>query len=265
MPALNIESTVLYSTWGWLGVIVGAAFLIGAAAVLTHVLVRFVSRIILAASDGRVAGSILNNILRVTIWVIAIALVLRLCLGIDPTPLWGALGVGGIALSLGAQSTISNLIGGLLVTLSKDTTVGDWVVVGGIEGEVKDITWRKMLVQDELGNVHNIPNSTLTTSTVTVLTKYFSVVLPLVLDSGCDLVKIDAELPGIVSRALVANGMQYEGKPPVFTVSGTDSFGISCTLRCYAKRSFGTGQVTKTAMEASIGYLSEHGALASKK
>lgn len=265
MPALNIESTVLYSTWGWLGVIVGAAFLIGAAAVLTHVLVRFVSRIILAASDGRVAGSILNNILRVTIWVIAIALVLRLCLGIDPTPLWGALGVGGIALSLGAQSTISNLIGGLLVTLSKDTTVGDWVVVGGIEGEVKDITWRKMLVQDELGNVHNIPNSTLTTSTVTVLTKYFSVVLPLVLGSGCDLAKIDAELPGVVSRALVANGMQYEGKPPVFTVSGTDSFGISCTLRCYAKRSFGTGQVTKTAMEASIGYLSEHGALVSKK
>lgn len=265
MPALNIESTVLYSTWGWLGVIVGAAFLIGAAAVLTHVLVRFVSRIILAASDGRVAGSILNNILRVTIWVIAIALVLRFCLGIDPTPLWGALGVGGIALSLGAQSTISNLIGGLLVTLSKDTTVGDWVVVGGIEGEVKDITWRKMLVQDELGNVHNIPNSTLTTSTVTVLTKYFSVALPLVLDSGCDLAKIDAELPGVVSRALIANGMQYEGKPPVFTVSGTDSFGISCTLRCYAKRSFGTGQVTKTAMEASIGYLSEHGALVSKK
>ena len=156
------------------------------------------------------------------------------------------------------------LIGGLLITLSKDTTVGDWVVVGGIEGEVKDITWRKMLVQDELGNLHNIPNSTLTTSTVTVLTKYFSVALPLVLDSHCDIAAVDAELPGVVSKALVAKGMQYEGKPPVFTVNGTEPFGISCTLRCYAKRSFGTGQVTKTAMEASIGYLTEHNALASK-
>lgn len=261
---MNIESTVLYSTWGWPGVVVGAVLLIGIAAVLTHVLVRFVSKIILAASDGRVAGSILNNILRVTIWVIAIALVLRLCLGIDPTPLWGALGVGGIALSLGAQSTISNLIGGLLITLSKDTTVGDWVVVGGIEGEVKDITWRKVLVQDELGNLHNIPNSTLTTSTVTVLTKYFSVALPLVIDSHCDIEAVDAELPGVVSKALDAEGMQFEGKPPVFTVNGTEPFGISCTLRCYAKRSFGTSQVTKTAMEASIGYLTEHNALAAK-
>ena len=259
---MNIESTVLYSTWGWPGVVVGAILLIGIAAVLTHVLVRFVSKIILAASDGRVAGSILNNILRVTIWVIA--LVLRLCLGIDPTPLWGALGVGGIALSLGAQSTISNLIGGLLITLSKDTTVGDWVVVGGIEGEVKDITWRKVLVQDELGNLHNIPNSTLTTSTVTVLTKYFSVALPLVLDSHCDIEAVDVELPGVVFKALDAEGMQFEGKPPVFTVNGTEPFGISCTLRCYAKRSFGTSQVTKTAMEASIGYLTEHNALAAK-
>lgn len=58
--------------------------------------------------------------------------------------------------------------------------------------------------------------------------------------------------------------MQFEGKPPVFTVNGTEPFGISCTLRCYAKRSFGTSQVTKIAMEASIGYLTEHNALAAK-
>ncbi|MFR3452353.1 MAG: mechanosensitive ion channel domain-containing protein [Collinsella sp.] len=54
------------------------------------------------------------------------------------------LGVVGIAVSLGFQDTLSNLIGGLTVSVSRTVEPGDNIRMGpsGVTGVVQDVTWR---------------------------------------------------------------------------------------------------------------------------
>lgn len=57
-------------------------------------------------------ASIFVNILRVVVWVFAIGTLLQPVFGINPTTLFTALGIGGLAVSLGLKDTIANVIGG---------------------------------------------------------------------------------------------------------------------------------------------------------
>lgn len=63
------------------------------------------------------ASSLIINIGRGVVWVIGGSIILQSCFGINPNALVTALGVGGVALSLGLQDTLSNLIGGIQMTL----------------------------------------------------------------------------------------------------------------------------------------------------
>lgn len=62
------------------------------------------------------SSSIFINIARAVIWMIGGSFILDNCFGINANALVAALGVGGIAISLGFQDTLSNLIGGMQVT-----------------------------------------------------------------------------------------------------------------------------------------------------
>ena len=129
----------------------------------TFVAARFFVRIIrkLLSSDGvpLPSSSIIENIARIIVWAIGGSIILSLCFGIDVGGLVAAIGVGGVALSLGLQDTISNFIGGLQVTLMKIVQPGDHVKIGTTEGIVQDVTWRQTIVKDFENNVHIIPNS----------------------------------------------------------------------------------------------------------
>ena len=129
----------------------------------TFVAARFFVRIIrkLLSSDGvpLPSSSIIENIARIIVWAIGGSIILSLCFGIDVGGLVAALGVGGVALSLGLQDTISNFIGGLQVTIMKIVQPSDHVKIGTTEGIVQDVTWRQTIVKDFENNVHIIPNS----------------------------------------------------------------------------------------------------------
>ena len=62
------------------------------------------------------------------------------CFRVDVSAAITALGIGGIAISLGFQDTLSNLIGGLQVSLLRIIKPGDNIEVGSSTGVVKDIT-----------------------------------------------------------------------------------------------------------------------------
>ena len=66
------------------------------------------------------------------------------------TAVVAALGVGGIALSLGLQDTLSNLIGGVLITFMRIVTPGDNIQVGAHKGVVQDINWRQTRIKNRL-------------------------------------------------------------------------------------------------------------------
>nr|WP_232225680.1 mechanosensitive ion channel family protein [Leptospira broomii] len=111
------------------------------------------------------SASILNNILRICILLIG-GLVILQTLGISVAPALTALGVGGLAVALGLQETLSNLFAGLEVLLSKKVRVGDFITLEtGQEGYIEDINWRTTSLRKLNGSTVVIPNSKMSQTT----------------------------------------------------------------------------------------------------
>jgi MscS family membrane protein len=80
-------------------------------------------------------------------------------LGFDVTTGIAALGIGGIALALGAQKTIENLVGGVSVIADKPVQVGDFCRVGDVSGTVEDIGMRSTRLRTTERTLVTIPNA----------------------------------------------------------------------------------------------------------
>jgi moderate conductance mechanosensitive channel len=86
-------------------------------------------------------------------------------LGVSVAPILGAAGVVGVAVGFGAQSLVRDYFGGLFLLLENQMRLGDVVVVSGIGGVVEEMTLRYVQLRDYEGNVHFIPNGSITTVT----------------------------------------------------------------------------------------------------
>ncbi len=84
--------------------------------------------------------------------------------GIDVTPLLATAGVVGIAVGLGAQSLIKDMLAGLFILMEDQYNKGDVVKVAGISGQVEDVTLKRTVLRDLDGIVHSIPNGEITTA-----------------------------------------------------------------------------------------------------
>lgn len=81
--------------------------------------------------------------------------------GIDVTTGIAALGIGGIALALGAQKTVENLVGSVTVIADKPLQVGDFVKVGDVVGTVEDVGIRSTRIRTLERTLVTIPNGDL--------------------------------------------------------------------------------------------------------
>ncbi|MBU0750617.1 MAG: mechanosensitive ion channel family protein [Gammaproteobacteria bacterium] len=93
-------------------------------------------------------------------------------LGISVAPILGAAGVVGVAVGFGAQSLIKDYFNGFFLLLENQMRQGDVVEAGGKAGVVEEITLRYTRMRDYDGNVHFVPNGSITT--VTNMTRGFA-------------------------------------------------------------------------------------------
>jgi small-conductance mechanosensitive channel len=122
-----------------------------------------------ATSHAGTSGSatIFVNITRVVVWTIG-GLVLLDSLGVAITPLLTALGVGGLAIALALQDTLSNLFAGVHILASRKVQPGDFVQLdNGMEGYVEDTNWRNTIIRQLPNNLLVVPNATVASSIVT--------------------------------------------------------------------------------------------------
>lgn len=155
-----------YAAGGQLHIVILTVALIVATAVLSHLAVKAIRHIVQLDGVPLPSSSILVNIARIAIWCLGGGIILSVCFKIDVNALIAALGVGGIALSLGLQDTIKNFIGGLQVTLMRIVAPGDHITVSSIEGIVDDVSWRQTVITDFEGTTHIIPNSVINTTAI---------------------------------------------------------------------------------------------------
>jgi small-conductance mechanosensitive channel len=122
-----------------------------------------------ATSHAGTSGSatIFVNITRVVVWAIG-GLVLLSSLGVAITPLLTALGVGGLAVALALQDTLSNLFAGVHILASRKIQPGDFVQLdNGMQGYVHDTNWRNTIIRQLPNNILVVPNATVASSIVT--------------------------------------------------------------------------------------------------
>ncbi len=105
-------------------------------------------------------SSVILTSLQVFIIVIAIFIILSEFINI--TPALASLGVVGIAVGLGAQSLVKDMIAGFFIVTENQFRVGDVVSIAGIRGLVEDINLRRTIVRDIDGVVHTVPNGLIT-------------------------------------------------------------------------------------------------------
>ena len=79
-------------------------------------------------------------------------------LGVDVTTGIAALGIGGIALALGAQKTVENFVGSVTLIADQPVRVGDFCKVGDITGTVEQIGMRSTQLRTGERTIVTIPN-----------------------------------------------------------------------------------------------------------
>lgn len=140
------------------------------------------------------AASILIDLTNVVIFVIGILIILQY-LSISITPILTALGVGGLAIALALQDTLSNLFAGIYIILTKKIRPGDYIrLESGEEGYVTDISWRSTTIHQLPNNLIIIPNSKLSSAIVTnyyLPSKDLSVLVQVGVSYDSDLEKVE--------------------------------------------------------------------------
>ena len=107
----------------------------------------------------------LTAIVRYGLYVIMIMTILSL-FGVATTSVVAVLGSAGVAIGLALQGSLSNFAGGVLILLLKPFKVGDYIIEGGSEGTVYEISifYTKLKTADN--KVVVIPNGTLSNNTI---------------------------------------------------------------------------------------------------
>jgi small-conductance mechanosensitive channel len=167
-------------------------------------------------------------------------LVLLAALGIQITPILAALGVGGLAVALALQDTLSNLFAGIHLLADKPIRVGDYVKVADtVEGHVVDIGWRSTRVRMLQNVVVTIPNKRVAES---IITNYDMPEprLALLIRVGVDY-RAD---PDLVERLLVEEatravgdvpGLLADPAPTARLIPGFGEFSLDFTLACQVR------------------------------
>ena len=85
---------------------------------------------------------------------------------VDISSLLAGLGLGGLAFALAAKDMVQNLFGSVTVLMDRTFTVGDWIIVGSVEGSVERIGFRSTRIRTFYNSVVTVPNSKFITADV---------------------------------------------------------------------------------------------------
>lgn len=224
-------------------------------AAVAYVLDKLASRALRRVLDASnvPSASIIVNLARVGIWALALSAVLQPVFGIEPNAVITALGVTGVAISLGVQDSIANLIGGLFLMVGKVIMIGDYITVGSTTGKVSDIDLRSTTVQLRGGNVEVIPNSVLNKTSLSKLapTNAGSCGVPVVIRPDADLEVVSREVVSVVSAAV---GDDLDRRFGVsLLLEGFDAYGTKATVWIHVKDGVAFGVTQDAAARALQG------------
>lgn len=110
----------------------------------------------------RTLAPVFTSLLRYAIYFASLIMVLREA-GVDPTPLLAGAGIAGVAIGLGAQAFVRDIVAGFFILFENLYLVGDFIECAGVRGHVEEIGVRISKIRDSSGVLHAIPNGDIRT------------------------------------------------------------------------------------------------------
>ena len=167
--------------------------------------------------------------------VIVGILLLLTALDFRITPILTALGVGGLAVALALQDTLTNLFSGFYVAVARQVRLGDYIKLNtGEEGYVADIGWRSTTMRALANNLILVPNSKLAQAIVTnfhLPDKRMGSSAQVTVSYAADPDRVEALLLEVVRKAVKeVAGMEQEPPPNVQFEPGFGESGIGFTV-----------------------------------
>lgn len=166
--AVAIQTTTLTETQTrWANRAIGVFVIVSLSLVIAAVM----SRTITVYGERRKLHFAVAGLSRTLTYVVVFSiagLILLNQFGLTITPILTALGVGGLAVALALQDTLANFFAGIHILVEEPIALGDFIKLSsGEEGVVKDIGWRTTRIHTPGNNMIVIPNTKITSSTLT--------------------------------------------------------------------------------------------------
>jgi small-conductance mechanosensitive channel len=180
-----------------------------------------------------------QNLAQIGVSILALLVLLNL-LGIPIAPILTALGVGGLAVALALQDTLSNLFAGFYVAIARQVRLSDYIKLStGEEGYVTDITWRSTTIRTLNHNMIIIPNAKLAQAVVTnyyLPEKRLSIQVPVSVGYDSDIELVERVLLEEATNAAgVIPGMLADPAPTVSFEPGFGDSALGFTVGCHVQ------------------------------
>lgn len=151
--------------------------------------------------------------------------------GFDIRPVLAGVGITGIALGLGAQALVRDVLNGIFIVGENQYAKGDIVAIAGVTGTVEDLTLRRTCVRDVDGVLYSVPNSAVIVA-ANYTRDYAKVRVTIPVAPGSDLAKV-RQIADDAGRELARDEIYRDAivDPPAFLrVDGVDANGVAVQI-----------------------------------
>lgn len=150
---------------------------------IARLIANIVERMMTHANYDKAAMTFITQIIYYTL-LVGVAMISLNQIGISTTSFIAAFGAFGIAIGLALQNNMANFASGLLILLFKPFKAGDWIAMDDIEGRVESIQFMNTAIATKDNKIIYIPNSLLTSESVTNFSYMPYRVIPFSFDIG---------------------------------------------------------------------------------
>ena len=220
------QQSVVNSVGGLLGILVGV---VGLASLISYAADWYVENIA-PRTESTLDERLVPLLRRVVVALVyGLGAVLMMDqLGITVSPIIAGLGLGGLAVALAIQPTLTNLFAGTYVMTEGVVSPGDYIELeGGVSGYVLDVGWRSTRIRTWSNNLVIIPNSRFAE---TIITNYqqpvpmVNVYLTCGISYNSDLHQVEKVCQEVMDHVLATNDGAVKEYGSYF---GFDNFGDS--------------------------------------
>ncbi len=137
--------------------IIMAIIVLIAGLILCKLALKLISKGLDRTKIDLTVNNFIKQCCKIILYVLLITVVLSM-LGIPATSVVTVIGTAGVAIGLALQDSLSNVAGGIMLMINKPFKIGDYILVSGVEGTVKQITILYTRIDSATNQAIFIPN-----------------------------------------------------------------------------------------------------------